>query len=513
VRHPLLYEINTRCWLRELSESAGQQLSLSNVPAREFQKWQQLGLTHIWLMGVWKTGRQARRHACRWMSKAPRDAAPTRWTKEDLAGSPYAIAEYQVSDALGGDSALRAFRGQLHRHGLKLILDFVPNHLGLDHPWIRSRPSLFVQAETFRRETLRVRTTSGHRWMAYGKDPHFPAWSDTVQLDYRKRETRWAMMEVLRTVSRRCDGVRCDMAMLLLNEVFGQTWKEFPCLPAESLPKTEFWTGAIRSVKEWMPEFLFVGEVYWGLEERLQQLGFDYTYDKRLYDHVVARDHAAAQRHLLEMAPSCLERSIHFLENHDEPRIASLLSLPELRAATWLILSLPGMCLLHEGQLTGARNLCPVQLSRRTPEPVDADLVGIYSQLLSVIRTSTVRKGRATVLRPRVHPNARDDGFAIGVIAVLWCPEFGEGETFEVAVLNLTSEQRSGWITLPVPGLDERDWRITGRIEGCARTCSGLIYSGLEWVWSWWHTKRSSSVSRRLDEIGMEAFACRSTCG
>ena len=98
-------------------------------------------------------------------------------------------------------------------------------------------------------------------------------------------------------------------------------------------------------------------------------LGFDYTYDKTLYDGLVSRDAAGVQRHLLGMTAGAVAASAHFLENHDEPRIAAILSPAEHRAAALLILGLPGMRFLHEGQLSGARLKIPVQLARRLEEP------------------------------------------------------------------------------------------------------------------------------------------------
>src|SRR5262249_16836761 len=139
--------------------------------------------------------------------------------EEDFAGSPFAVADYTVAGELGGEPAIDKFRNRLQAHGLGLLLDFVPNHLGLDHSWVAERPERFVQASERPPETFRAETMSGPRWLAHGKDPNFHAWIDTAQLDYRRADTRAAMLELLQSVARRCDGVRCDMAMLLLNEV------------------------------------------------------------------------------------------------------------------------------------------------------------------------------------------------------------------------------------------------------------------------------------------------------
>src|SRR5262249_5508492 len=153
------------------------------------------------------------------------------------------------------------------------------------------------------------------------KDPYFPPWSDVAQLDYRKTSTREAMKQLLLSIAARCDGVRCDMAMLLLNEVFARTWGHFPF---SGTPITkEFWSDTIRAVKEANPGFILMAEVYWGLEGKLQSLGFDYTYDKTLYDELIWRHTSHTQERLLSSPPEYVASSIHFLENHDEPRVAA----------------------------------------------------------------------------------------------------------------------------------------------------------------------------------------------
>src|SRR5262245_44784963 len=298
---PLAYEINTRCWLRELAaqrEGNPASASLDSVPDAEFERWRNLGFTHIWLMGVWPTGPRSRAAALADpASRLSLSDTISDCQEGDFAGSPFAVADYTVARELGGEIALQKFRKQLHAHGLRLLLDFVPNHLGLDHAWVTERPELFVQVPDPAPETFRTETKSGSRWLAHGKDPNFHAWIDTAQLDYRRADTRASMIELLQSVAMQCDGVRCDMAMLLLNEVFAKTWEKFP--GAADVIQTEFWSEAIQAVKKAHPDFLFLGEVYWDLEARLQSLGFDYTYDKRLYDDLVYRKAADVQLRLL----------------------------------------------------------------------------------------------------------------------------------------------------------------------------------------------------------------------
>ena len=464
--NPILYEINSRCWLRDLSDARGRKVTLANVPEDEFVRWEGLGFTHLWLMGVWTTGPKSRALSLVEpnLLKAYDTILPG-WRDEDVGGSPYAIADYKVPRSLGGESGLAKFRQKLHAHGLKLVLDFVPNHVGLDHAWLRARPDLFVQSPVEVPGTFAQETITGVRWLAHGKDPYFLPWNDTAQLDYRRFGTRAAMKELLLSVAERCDGVRCDMVMLLLNDVFSKTWEHFP--HAAQKPDQEFWADVIPAVKQDHPEFLLLAEVYWDLEARMQELGFDYTYDKQLYDELFWRNAAGAQRRLLGLPREVLARMAHFLENHDEPRIASQLSAAEHRAAALVILALPGMRFLHEGQLTGTRAKIPVQLARRPIEPADPEVAKIYDQLLTTLPATDVGSGQAEVLSPREawpeNPTAQN------FVIVQWQAQPSEnpplippesGGEFNLVVVNLAAHRSQCYAPLTVPELAEHNWAM-----------------------------------------------------
>jgi glycosidase len=376
---PLVFEINTRCWLQGLSDNAGGAVTLATVPEAEFVSWKKRGLTHIWLMGVWATGIKTRDVArARPELRALSAEAFGTGGDEYLASSPFAIAEYTVADSLGGSAALRQFRKKLRQYGIGLILDFVPNHVGLDHRWIEERTCLFVRSAVEKPETFPVATPGGTVWVAHGKDPNFPAWNDTAQLDYRNQATRSAMVEVLESVAKECDGARCDMAMLALNDVFDQTWRGFPS--REPAAAREYWADAIAAVKRSRPDFLFIAEAYWNLEPRLHTLGFDYIYDKAFYDELTRRDFGSLQAHVQSTGAGF--NPVRFVENHDEPRIASILSVPEHKAAAIFLLNQPGMRLLHDGQLTGRKRPAPVQFARYWPEPPDPEITDFYQTLL-----------------------------------------------------------------------------------------------------------------------------------
>jgi glycosidase len=243
------------------------------------------------------------------------------------------------------------------------------------------------------------------------------------------------------------------MAMLLLNDVFSRTWEQFPAPDPARGP--EFWTEAIGTVKQSFPDFLFLAEAYWGLEPRLQGLGFDYTYDKVLYDKLMARDAPGAQRHLLGLPPRGLAAGAHFLENHDEPRAASLLSPVEQSAAALLILGLPGMRFLHQGQLSGARIRVPLQLARRPAEPGQAAIEALYERLLTTLPATAVGRGEGQLLVPRAawpgNPTAES------FVLAQWQAHPPE---FDLVAVNLAPHPSQCYAPLNLPGLAARQWRL-----------------------------------------------------
>src|SRR5437016_4576350 len=225
VRHPSLYEINTRVWLCRLSEEAGRPITLADVDDATLDDLARRGFDWIWLLSVWQTGTASRavsRGTPAWQAEF-RTALPDL-TEEDICGSGFAISAYEVDEALGGKAALTAFRTRLKKRGLRLMLDFVPNHTALDHPWVEDHPEYYVAGTEI--ELARapqnytwVKRARGDLLLAHGRDPYFSGWPDTLQLDYSNPATQDAMIEELTKIAAQCDGVRCDMVMLVLPEV------------------------------------------------------------------------------------------------------------------------------------------------------------------------------------------------------------------------------------------------------------------------------------------------------
>jgi hypothetical protein len=444
--YPTLYQINTRILLGEI----GPQAVLDDIADARLNRLAALGFDAIWMLGVWQTGpagRQVSRTQPEWRRGYPQDLPDVK--EDDICGSPFAVQSYTVNRDFGGDEALARLRQRLHQRGMRLLLDFVPNHTALDHPWTGTHPEFYVSgsaADLAREPNNWQRIVSGERSLilAHGRDPYFPGWPDTLQLNYRHTGLRAAMRAELLQVAQRCDGVRCDMAMLLLPDVFLRTWGAAAMPSDGSAPVDEpFWPDAIAEVRARHPEFVFLAEVYWDLEWVLQQQGFTYTYDKRLYDRLRERKAGPVRSHL--SAPLAFQNHCaRFLENHDEKRAAAVFP-PEVHSPAAVLTYLsPGLRFLHEGQLEGRRAHASIHLARRRAEAVDPAVQAFYAKLLEVLKRPQVREGRWALhtCRPAWEGNATVDQF----LAFGWEP--GPGPRL-LAAVHFGSTRGQCYVELP----------------------------------------------------------------
>ena len=450
IAHPLVYEVNTWAWLAGLGATAGRPVFLGSVPEAAWDELAGLGVDAVWLMGVWRRSPAGVAIAL----ADPRLVASFRaalpdYQDDDVVGSPYCIRGYQVDDHLGGPSGLAAAREALAARGVGLVLDFVPNHVAPDHPWTRERPELFVAGS---QDDLRADPASfvqvNGRVLARGRDPYFPAWPDVVQLNAFAPALRLAAVETLQDIAERCDGVRCDMAMLMMNDVFAKTWGD----RAGPRPEADYWDEVIAMVRRSHPNFTFVAEAYWDLEWDLMQQGFDHCYDKRLYDRLVAGDAEPVRLHLTGEA-AYQRRLLRFLENHDEPRAAATLPPGRLRAATVATLTQTGARLVHDGQLTGAHVHLPVFLGRAPAEPPDHDLAAFGRRLLAVVSDTTLRDGDWRLCEVSGWPG--NDGYR-DLVAWAWDGDAGR----RLVVVNLGADRAAGHIRTAWEDLRGRDCRL-----------------------------------------------------
>jgi hypothetical protein len=391
---PSLYQINTRVWLTELSENLGRQATLDHIPDSELDRLASLGFDWVWFLSIWRTGEESRkisRTNQEWRREFKETLPDLK--EEDIGGSGFAISGYVVHPDLGGDPALRRLRKRLQKRGLKLMLDFVPNHMAPDHPWVQHHPDFFISGTpndlaTNPQNYFEISVLGENKILAYGRDPFFPGWPDTVQLDYSNPALQDAMIGELLQISEYCDGLRCDMGMLILPEVFEKTWGRH----CES-----FWPKAISHVREKFPEFVFMAEVYWDMEWKLQQQGFDYTYDKRLYDRLVHGEARPVYEHFLA-AQEFQVKLARFMENHDEPRASSVFPVNKHKAAAVITYLCQGLRFFHQGQFEGKRKRISPHLIRGPKEPVNLELKEFYHDLIDALKSPVFREGEWKLL-------------------------------------------------------------------------------------------------------------------
>lgn len=454
--HPLLYQLNTRVRLTELGRGLGRPATLDDLPDAELDWLATAGFEWLYLLGVWQTGpagREVSRTHTHWRAEFAATLADL--TEDDMCGSPFAVTGYTVHADFGGDAALARLREGARQRGLRVMLDFVPNHTAIDHPWAATCPDRYVsgtEADLAHqpRNFVRVDTVHGPRVLAHGRDPYFDGWPDTLQLDYSHPEVVALRIDELRAVARRCDGLRCDMAMLVVPDVFERTW---------GLRAGDFWPEAIAAVRAEHPGFTFLAEVYWGLEPELVRLGFDLTYDKGLYDRLRGGDARAVRAHL-EHDPAGQAHRAHFLENHDEGRAAATFPPDQHRAAAVVTYTTPGLRFFHQGQLVGRRVRISPHLGRGPDEPVDDEIRRFYQDLLGCCGDGTLRNGTWSLLATTsawdTNPTHDD------VLAWSWAGP--DGARVLVAV-NYAAHQSQCYVRLPFADLGGRAVVLTDRLS------------------------------------------------
>jgi hypothetical protein len=456
-----LYQVNTCVYLGEIGRALGRPATLDDWPDTELDLLAERGFDWLWPLGVWQLGEAARELAPTMADWPAIQKVLPDLSAGDMVSSPFAITSYTVNADFGGNAALDRLRERLRRRGIRVMLDFVPNHTALDHPWARWHPEYYVVGteEDLRREPknyCRIHDTV----FAYGRDPYFPGWPDTLQLNYRHPALRAAMIDELYGIAGRCDGVRCDMAMLVLPDVFARTWGYRPLPDGVSAVDDPFWPEAIDTVRARRPGFVFMAEAYWDLEWTLQQQGFDFTYDKRLYDRLHERDAGSVRGHLCADA-EYQRRSVRFLENHDEPRAAAAFDPEVYRAAAVVTFLVPGLRFFHEGQLEGRRFRVPMQLARRPVEEPDWQLAEFHERLFECLQRSEVRGGRWRLLdcRPAWDGNATASQF------VSFCWEDDRGGQLLVCV-NYGPIRGQCRVVLPLPALAGHLWQLRDVLSG-----------------------------------------------
>ncbi|MDR3747049.1 MAG: alpha-amylase family glycosyl hydrolase [Acidobacteriota bacterium] len=470
-RYPTVYEINTWVWLSELNKRAGKSVDLGSVPSAEWDAIAANGFDAVWLMGVWERSPAGIAIANQnpGLLQDFRRALPD-FRPEDNVGSPYCVHGYEVDEHLGRTGGLALARKELANRGLRLVLDFVPNHVAPDHPWVPQHPEYFIQgnAKDAAHDPASYIDLHGTVF-ACGKDPFFPAWPDVLQLNAFQSGLRQAVAVTLSKIANQCDGVRCDMAMLMMNAIVERTWGS----RAGPRPATEYWVDVISAIKREHSDFLFIAEAYWDLEWELRQQGFDFCYDKRLYDRLEHENAESVRLHL------CADlayqgKLVRFIENHDEPRAAAAFSPAKERAAAVVTSTLSGARMFHEGQFEGRKVRLPVFLGRRPDEPGDKELQDSYTRLLAAIDSPVFREADWNLCERAGWP---DNPSYENVVAWAW----NKGEDRYLIIVNLSEGAAQARVKLAWDNLQGNQWRLTDLLSGATYERDGgeMLLPGL----------------------------------
>lgn len=455
-KHPFIYEINTWVWLNELGQKYGRRVDLGSVPCQEWEYLALLGMDAVWLMGVWERSPAAVRLILRQQDQlAEFHSILADFVPQDVTGSAYCVRRYIVDEHIGGPKGLAAARKELARRGIRLILDFVPNHTAQDHPWISDHPEYYIQggANDLANAPAAFFKADG-KVIACGRDPFFPPWQDVAQLNAFDTGFRKAAIEAIGSIAEQCDGIRCDMAMLLMNEIFEKTWGKL----AGKRPPQEYWVEIIEAVLRRGLDFVFIAEVYWDMEWELQQQGFNFCYDKRLYDRLASGTAEDVRLHLLADA-GYQGKLLRFIENHDQPRAAAVFPPRRELAAALIAASVPGAKLFHDGQIEGRRIRVPVSLGRRPPEGPQTALQDFYRRLLAALSSDCFDEGEWKLCDRTGWP---DNSSWINVLA--WCWSWREEKY--LIVVNFSDFKSQSLIRVPWQDIGGAQWRLVDAISG-----------------------------------------------
>jgi hypothetical protein len=460
---PIIYEINTWAWLNELGRNYNRLVTLENVPSEQWDAIASLSVDAVWLMGVWERSSEGIRISSYDAEKLKGfRAVLSDFDAKDNIGSAYCIRGYSVDEHLGGPAGLARARKELAQRSMRLILDFVPNHTAIDHPWVLKHPEYYVQGtpEDLFKKPGEFIEVGGHV-LAKGRDPNYPPWIDVVQIDAFHPGLRREITRTIEEIADQCDGVRCDMSMLVINHIFKNTWGEHTFEP----PHTEYWENIISTSKGKNLNFIFIAEAYWDTESELLKMGFDLCYDKRLYDRLRFGSAESIRQHLTASL-DYQDHMVRFIENHDEDRAASTFGLLKERGAAVAVMTIPGAKMIYHGQIEGRKVKSSVFLGREEAEPINQDLRAFYLELLLAIKDSGIQTGEWQLCERTGWP---DNSSYHNLLA--WC--WRQGEKRYLVVINYSAFQSQARVRLPWDDLDKGTWHLNDPINGDAFERSG----------------------------------------
>ena len=385
---------STYVWLAQLSKQFGRHIHrLDQIPDEELATLASRGLNSLWLIGVWERSRA---------SKTIKQLCGNR----DAVASAYSLFDYKIAEDLGGEGAYVNLRDRCYRHGLRLASDMVPNHMGIDSPWVVEHPEWFIArnespypaysfegpdlsndgrveikiddhyyeqsdaAVVFRR---RDRYSGETRYIYHGNDGTSFPWNDTAQLDYLNPAVREQVIQTILYVARLFPVIRFDAAMTLAKMHVQRLWFPAPgdsgSIPSRAeygmsraefnqhMPH-EFWREVVDRVAAEVPGTLLLAEAFWMLEGYfVRTLGMHRVYNSAFM--VMLRDEDNAKyrsviKTTLEFDPDIMKRYVNFMSNPDERTAVDQFGTGDkCFGVAAMMATLPGLPMFGHGQIEG----------------------------------------------------------------------------------------------------------------------------------------------------------------
>ena len=438
--HPFLYEINTRPWLYELSKKYNKSISeLVDIPLEEFDFLKQNGVDIIWMMGVWQLGQ----YGLDFDRKQNYSKYLPDWTIDDVIGSPYAVYEYTLNPSLGKNEDLIWLKEQINKRGMKLMLDFVPNHSAVDAPQTKDKKEMYIRAPKGVEDEERY-TKEG---LAYGANENHFTWKDVLQWNYWNKDTIEFMKNNIIKILSYADAIRCDVAYQEINDVFGATWPDELKYYNYTKPENEFWTYAINEAKKINPNVIFLAEAYKDeYNEILINLGFDYAYNRNILKKLMVSANEF-KSYIKAKQGSFWQDKANFVENHDELRVVYNMNgnYKKAKAAGTIGGTIGGMIFMNHGQWVGRKNMLDVHLRRAEEEEDNEEIKKYYEKLNQIIQDKSFRSDNFYYV-DILNGERKDDFIAY----------IREEESHYLVVVNFSENE--GCANVPIYNLKENDF-------------------------------------------------------
>ncbi len=408
---------NAYVWLDQLSRKYHKPIQhLDQVPDEELQEMASRGFTGLWLIGLWER------------SKASAQIKQLCGNPEAIA-SAYSLYSYQIAADLGGEEACDRLRQQAWRFGIRLASDMVPNHMGIDSPWVVEHPdwfigldyppfpsytfagpdlssdgrvSLFIEDHYYSRSDAAVvfkrrdNSSGSERYIYHGNDGTTMPWNDTAQLDYLKPEVREQVIQTILDVARRFPIIRFDAAMTLAKRHFQRLWFPEPgtggAIPSradfgmtkeqfDKIIPQEFWREVVDRVAAEVPDTLLLAEAFWLMEGYfVRTLGMHRVYNSAFMNMLRNEENANYRKlikNTLEFEPEVLKRYVNFMNNPDERTAVDQFGKGDKYFGICVLMStLPGLPMFGHGQVEGFSEKYGMEFRRAYwDEQVDTNLV------------------------------------------------------------------------------------------------------------------------------------------